>query len=69
MENLSTCTPTELLKLINDVKSKHDTLKQEIIGHTFEVDELEKKINEKLAKLDELEKSYVKLIEELEKKK
>jgi len=68
MEDLGKYTPTELLKLINDVKLKHDTLKQEIINHTFEVDELEKKINEKIAKLDELEKNYVKLIEQIEKK-
>jgi len=68
MENLSEYTPTQLLKMINDLKLKHDTLKQEIISHTFEVDELEKTINQKLAILTESEKNYVALIEEMEKR-
>lgn len=68
MENLSGYTPTQLLKMINDVKKEHDILKQEIINHTFEVDELEKKINEKIIKLTESEKNYIALIEEMEKR-
>lgn len=65
MENLSGYTPTELLKMSNDVTAKHNALKQEIINHTIEVDELEKKINEKIIILDQLEKNYVALMEEL----
>ena len=65
MENLSGYTPTELLKMSNDVTAKHNALKQEIINHTIEADELEKKINEKLIILDQLEKNYVALMEEL----
>ncbi len=68
MENLSEYTPTELLKMINDIKKKHDTLKQEIVDHTFQVDELEKIINNKLNELAEAEKNYVALIEEMEKR-
>jgi hypothetical protein len=68
MENLSGYTPTELLKMINDNKIKYDALKQEIINHTFEVDELEMKINEKLEILTGLEKNYVELIEEISKR-
>jgi len=68
MEELSKYTPTELLKMINDAKAKHDTLKQEIIDHTFDLDELSKLINEKIGKLTELEKNYVELIEEMEKR-
>ena len=68
MENLSKYTPTELLKMVNDVTTRHDALKQEIINHTIEADELEKKINEKLTILDELEKNYVDLMEELNKR-
>jgi len=68
MEDLSKYTPTELLKLINDVKIKHEILRQEIINHTLEVDELERIINEKLEILTEFEKNYVVLIEEMNKK-
>jgi hypothetical protein len=65
MENLSGYTETELLKTINDSVAEHERLKKEIFDLTFEVDKLEKKINEKLAVLDSHEKNYVILIEEL----
>jgi hypothetical protein len=53
MEDLIKYTPTELLKMINDIKLKYDTLKQEIVNHTFEAEELEKTINEKIDVLTE----------------
>ena len=65
MENLSGYTATELLKMINDSKAVHENLKGEIINLTYEVDELEIKINAKIDKLTESEKEYVELIEEL----
>lgn len=65
MENITKYTPTELLKLINDTKVEHDKIKQEIMDDTYLVDELEKRINEKLTVLAEVEKKYVTLIEEL----
>ena len=65
MENLSGYTSTELLKMINDNKTKHDTLKQEIIDYTYQVDELERIINNKLNELTEIEKNYIILIDEL----
>lgn len=68
MEDLSKYTPTELLKLINDAKNKHESLKQEIINHTLEIDNLEETINKKIEQLDEIEKQYVQLIEEMEKR-
>ncbi len=68
MEDLSKCTPTQLLKLTNDIVSKHEALKQEIINLTFEADELEIKINQKVAELDELEKNYVEIAEEMNKR-
>jgi hypothetical protein len=68
MEDLIKYTPIELNKLFNDIKLKHDTLKQEIIDHTFEADELEKTINNKLLLLDEAEKTYIALIEEISKR-
>jgi hypothetical protein len=68
MEDLSKYTPIELNKMLNDIKLKHDTLKQEIINYTYEAEELEKKINEKIKILTETENSYVLLIEEMEKR-
>lgn len=65
MEELNKYTPTELLKMINDSKVLHDKIKQEIIDHTYAVDELEKVINNKINELTETEKYYVELIEEL----
>ena len=59
MNNLSDYTSTELLKLINDIKINHDNIKQEIVDYTFEVDNIEKIINDKIILLNELEKNYV----------
>lgn len=68
MEELEKYSLTELLKIINDKKQEHEILKQEIVDHTIEVDELEIKINQKLQKLSQLEKEYVELIEEISKR-
>jgi len=68
MENLSKYTPIELNKMLIDVKAAHEALKKELIGHTYEVDELTNKINKKIAALDEAEKFYVALIEEISKR-
>ena len=65
MNDLNKHTPIELLKLINDVKSEHDKLKEELINHTYEFDEIETKINKKLEILSNIEKDYISLIEEL----
>lgn len=65
MEDLSKYTPIELQKMGNDIKAQHDSLKQEIIDHTHEMEDLERLINEKAKLLDELEKNYVIIIEKL----
>jgi len=65
MDDLNTYSPTELLKLINDLKVEHDILKEELVNYTYEVDELEGKINKKLELLSNIEKEYITLIEEL----
>ena len=65
MEDLSKYTKTELLKMANDIKAKHDALKQDIIADTIIMDELEKKVNEKIGVLTELEKNYVNIIEQI----
>jgi len=64
MEELDKLTPTELLKKINDSKAEHERLKQEISDYTFEIEEFERKINERLETLTTVEKNYVELIEE-----
>jgi uncharacterized coiled-coil DUF342 family protein len=64
MNNYKNKTTTELLKLINDLKSNYDILKQEIIDYSVEIDEIEKIINEKIIKLTNFEKNYISLIEE-----
>jgi len=65
MEELNKYTPIELNKMINDVKEKHDKLKQEVVDYTYELDKLEKKMNEKIVIINELEKNYIELIEEI----
>jgi hypothetical protein len=65
MEDLSKYTKIELQKMGNDIKAKHDALKQEIIVDTYEMEELEKKLNEKVQLLQELEKNYVEIVEKL----
>ena len=63
MEDLNKLTPTELLKKGNDIKARHDVLKQEIVDYTYEMEKLEKELNEKVEELQELEKNYVEIIE------
>ena len=65
MEDLSKYTQIELQKIGNDIKEKHDKLKKELIDDTYEMEELEKSINEKAALMQELEKNYVAIIEKL----
>lgn len=65
MKNLDKYSPIELQKMGNDFKAKHDLVKEEIIKDTYEMEELENRINEKVKLLEELEKNYVKIIEKL----
>lgn len=67
MENLDNYTPIQLQKMGNDIKAQHDALKNEIIDYTFEMEELEKKINKKVNQLEKLEEQYVLIIEKLTK--
>ena len=66
MEDLSKYTPTELLKLANEIKSEHERLKKEIIDDTYKIDELQKNINENISLLTEVEKKYVEIVEEID---
>lgn len=68
MEDLSIYTPTELLKLINDAKNKHEFLKKELIEILAEYEKWEVLVNEKIEKINECESKYVLLIEEMSKR-
>ena len=65
MENLDNHTQIELQKIGNDIKAKHDKLKDELIADTYEMEELEKQINWKIKEMEELEKQYVEIVEKL----
>jgi hypothetical protein len=68
MENLSIYTPTELLKLINDTKDKHEFLKKELLEILVELEKWDALANEKIEKITEHENKYVLLIEEMSKR-
>lgn len=59
----------ELLKISNDTKKEHDILREEIVQHTYEIDEIHKQINKKLERLTVLEDRYVEVMEEIVNKK
>ena len=65
MEDLSKYTQIELQKMGNDIKARHDKLKDEIVADTYEMEELEKRMNEKVQLLQELEENYVKIVEKI----
>ena len=65
MEDLTKYTQIELQKMGNDIKAKHDKLKEGLIADTYEMEELEKRINEKVKLMEELEKNYVNIVEKL----
>lgn len=65
MEDFSKLTPIELQVKINDTKTRHDLLKEEIVVETKEVDRIAIIINEKLIRLEAIEHQYVTLIEEM----
>lgn len=65
MEDLTKITPTELLKMGNDIKAQHDKLKEDILADTYEMEKLEISINEKARQLEDLEKNYVEIVEML----
>lgn len=66
MEDLTKLTPIELQVKGNQIKAKHDDLKQEIIDITYEIEELEKTMNEKALEMQKLEENYVKIVEIIE---
>lgn len=64
MSDLNKYTAIELQKMINETQINHDMMKNEIIEHSIEIDRLQNIINEKIVEINNLEKNYVKLVEE-----
>lgn len=71
MKNIdySKYTPTELLKFSNDIKTKHDGVKDSIINKLSLLKELEVSINILISELDKTEVDYIKISEEYLKRK
>jgi hypothetical protein len=53
-------TPTQILKEVNDLKTEHEKVKQEIVSETVK---LEEKLKPKYERLDIIETQYVQLME------
>jgi hypothetical protein len=65
MEDLSKYTPTELLKIGNDIKGKVEIVKKNIIDDSYIIDETQARINHNLNVMDELLKVYDEIINEI----
>ena len=69
MNDLDKYTPTELLKLGDDVVKQHNQIKDDIITLTKEIDDIEETIKDKLKELEALEKLYLDIFNNIEKTK
>jgi cell division protein ZapA (FtsZ GTPase activity inhibitor) len=65
MNDLSKYTLIELQKMGNDIKSKHDGVRQEIIDLSHDMEVLENMLNDKVQELKKLEENYVEIVEKL----
>lgn len=68
MEILKDKTPTELLKLANDLKKQHEKIKKEILDKSELLENIEKEINGLIDHLTDLEKQYVAIVEEIDRR-
>jgi hypothetical protein len=59
-------TPTELLKIVNELKKRHDEIKLEIDRLFGVVDDIGLEIEENIKELTEIEEIFVEIINELE---
>ena len=59
-------TPTELLKLSTDTKNRHDKIKEDIDILLEMYDKISEEINNKINELEEVEKIYVEIVDEIE---
>ena len=65
MESYNNLTETELLDKIRISERDHEALKQEMLKLTYVIEEHEKLYNERIEKLEGIEKEYVDLMKEL----
>lgn len=68
MEDLSKHTAIELQKLVNDCNAEHESLKSKLVEDTHEMDRIEKKINVNIEALNLVEKNYISIIAEMDKR-
>lgn len=57
----------DLIDKINKISMLHNSLKNEIIEKTYEIDKQQNEINDKLKTLSIYEREYVQLVDELNK--
>ena len=69
MNEFEKYTPTELLKLINDLDIEHKKLKEVIITNTDKIIELQDNVNDDLKTLTIIEELYAKISTELTERK
>lgn len=67
--SLKKFTTTELLYEVNKLKKTHDNIKQELIKLTYDLETMENRINDKLLILNETEKKYNILVDEINNRK
>jgi len=65
MESYNNLSETELLDKIRISERDHEALKQEMLKLTYIIEEHEKLYNERIEKLEVIEKEYVDLMKEL----
>ena len=62
MKDFNEMTPIELNVLINKINENHELLKSEVKSLTYDIDDIEKKINKKINSISDLEEKYVELM-------
>ena len=62
MKDFNEMTPIELNVLINKINENHELLKSEVKSLTYDIEDIEKKINEKMKSIGNLEEKYVELM-------
>jgi hypothetical protein len=64
--DLKSKTPTELLKLVENIKERHDKIKQETLFLTDDLENIQNKINKNVEELQQVEDFYVTLMLEID---
>lgn len=69
MESYSNLTETELLREMDKCKELHEGIKGDIMEITTDIEAKEKIVNSKLEQLENVEKNYVGLLQEMTSRK